>query len=147
MVTTDFADNDFPSIQELTASVAAAKKKNDDDVPQPFQGRTDPYAKYKLEEYGKRLETYFAELRALEKPPNVEQWDVLKNVHNRVLVELEIKNGHLKMTNFWNQCEVWCMASQARARAKSLNGSATCLQKPWNGSMAKTFSASPFKIK
>ena len=106
VVTTNFTDNDFPSKEELTAAVTEAKRKNDDDVPQPFQGRTDPYSKYKLEEYSKRLDAYFAKLRALEKPPNAEQWDVLKNVHNRVLVELEIKNGQLKATNNWNHFEV-----------------------------------------
>ena len=67
-----FDDGAFPAPETLKKSVIESRKA-DEVRPQPYTGKTLPLAHMTVQNYGKRIDEWFARVAAEPKPPNRKQ--------------------------------------------------------------------------
>jgi len=81
-----FDDGTFP---ETDTALKAAQEamKLDDERPQAFKERTQPYAHLTVREYGARINDWFDRVAAEAEPPTTEQTALLRRVAARILRE------------------------------------------------------------
>jgi hypothetical protein len=84
-----FDDGSLPPPVESKKAVAKLKKA-DEERPQPFAGRTLPFAALSFQDYGKRISEWFAKVAAEKEPPNQKQLEILHRVKDRVLMEFRL---------------------------------------------------------
>ena len=84
-----FEHGSFPPLGESKKAVARLKKA-DEERPQPFAGRTLPYANLTVRDYGKRIDAWLNGVKREAEPPNEKQMQILKCVIDRILVEFRL---------------------------------------------------------
>ena len=85
-----FEEKAWPPAAEV-AKAANEMIKAQEDRPAPFEGRTSPFARYTVLQYGKALHEWFAKLATEKERPNHEQLSVLHAVRDRIVVEIELE--------------------------------------------------------
>ena len=87
-------DGDFPPLAEMRKAVANVKQP-DEQRPTPFAGKTQPFVNLSVINYGRRLDDWMAALLHEAEAPTTEQYSLLTNVKDRVLLEFQLEKEGL----------------------------------------------------
>ena len=68
-----------------------ARAKETEERPAPFAGITQPGSKVSVVEHEEHLNNFFKEIAAEKEPPTSEQMNILRDVKNRILLELRLE--------------------------------------------------------
>jgi hypothetical protein len=91
-----FDENCFPPLKEMRNTIANMKKKSEE-RPAPFAHETQPYATLSVVHYGERLHAWMQRLQLETEAPTTEQFELLKTVCNRILLEFRITKEGLDL--------------------------------------------------
>ena len=81
-----FDDGTFPDTAD-SLKAARAVLKQDEERPQPFSGKTLPFAHLSTKDYGARIDEWLRKVKLEAEPPTQQQLAVLEAVAQRVLQE------------------------------------------------------------
>ena len=89
-----FDDGSFPPILEVRKAVTAAKKQ-EEQRPAPFAGKTQPFVHLSVTDYGRRVRDWLEAVVVEREPPTAEQLSLLTKVSDRVILEFQLEKEGL----------------------------------------------------
>ena len=96
---TCFDENYFPPPKDIAKALAEVRKKENENRPRPFEGKTQPQVSpTTVKDYEKKIKNWIDKVKKESETPTCEQLEILTAIADRVLMEFRVdKLGlHLK---------------------------------------------------